>query len=304
MKITVITGQTATGKTSTAIALAKNRGGELISADSRQAYQHLDIITGKDVGKAKFVLVKKTEDNFNIGYYRVNSINIWLYDILPPNRYFSAFDWQKLACMAVAEITKRKKHPIIVGGSYFYIKSFLYGLSKSIGPDWLFRKKLELLSLSELQKILKRFNHERFNSLNHSDINNKRRLIRWVEKEKAVTNPKTVAEKVMPITDINNVELIGLRYNKASVLREQIEARVEDRLKHGAVEEVQILLDMGYTKTDFGLLTIGYQQVIEYLQNEFNYEEMKTRWIRAEIQYAKRQITLMKKDNNINWQPL
>jgi tRNA dimethylallyltransferase len=304
MKITVITGQTASGKTSLAIRLAKERAGELISADSRQAYQYLDIITGKDVGKAKFHLVEKTKDGFSVGYYQISGINIWLYDILSPNRYFSAFDWQKLAVMTVAEITKRKKYPIVVGGSYFYIKALIYGLSETIAPDWQFRKKLSFYSLSELQEYLKELNAERLNSLNRSDLNNKRRLIRWIEKEKAFMKSNTVTERKTPITDISNIELIGLRYNKLSALKEQIELRVEKRLKQGAVEEVQILLDMGYKQTNFGLQTIGYQQVIGYLQNNYDFKEMKQKWVTAEIQYAKRQITLMKKDNNINWQEI
>src|SRR4051812_32097350 len=102
-KIVIITGQTATGKTSYALDLAQKIDGELINADSRQIYKYLNIITGKDLPQSKFVKQKKLHD-FTIGFYKYklnpyplnppSYINLWLYDIVDPKQYFSSFDYQ------------------------------------------------------------------------------------------------------------------------------------------------------------------------------------------------------------------
>ena len=86
-EIIVITGQTATGKTKSALRLAQEKEGELVNCDSRQIYKHLNIITGKDVDNSKFQLAK-TINNYDIGFVKFNSIKIWLYDIVDPHLYF------------------------------------------------------------------------------------------------------------------------------------------------------------------------------------------------------------------------
>lgn len=83
-----------------------------------------------------------------------------------------------------------------------------------------------------------------------------------------------------------------------------IEKRVEERLKKGAIEEVKKLLKMGYTENDPGLKTIGYQQIIRYLNKELTKEKAIDDWINKEVQYAKRQLTFMKKDKNISWREI
>ena len=95
--------------------------------------------------------------------------------------------------------------------------------------------------------------------------------------------------------------IIGLRYKNKEKLREAIKTRVEKRLKQGAIEEVKKLLKKGYKKTDPGLKTIGYKQLIEYLEGKLAKEKAVEQWINAEMQYAKRQYTFMKKDENIKW---
>ena len=140
----IITGQTATGKTKLALELAKKYDGELINFDSRQIYKYLDIITGKDIPKTK----------------------IWLYDIVTPDQYFSSFDFVKLVTPIIEDIKKRNKTPILVGGTYLYLKHLLYGIDDNNSPpDFKLRKKLNDKSVEYLQKMLIKLNKNIFENL-------------------------------------------------------------------------------------------------------------------------------------------
>ncbi|MFA6016637.1 MAG: tRNA (adenosine(37)-N6)-dimethylallyltransferase MiaA [Patescibacteria group bacterium] len=279
----IITGQTATGKTKLAIELAQKNNGELVNFDSRQIYQYLDIITGKDIPKTK----------------------IWLYDVVTPDQYFSSFDFVKQVTPIIEDIKKRGKTPILVGGTYLYLKHLLYGIDDNNSPpNFKLREKLNPKSVSDLQKILIKLNKTVFENLNHSDQLNPRRLIRKIEILKTPTNPtKTVLNKTVFIKSVPKI-FIGLRYKDKLKLRKVIEKRVEERLKNGAIEEVEKLLQMGYKKTDLGMKTIGYQQVIKFLNKELTKEKAVEDWVNKEVQYAKRQLTFMKNDKNISWKEI
>lgn len=284
--IYIITGQTATGKTKLALELAIKHNGELINFDSRQIYKHLDIITGKD----KDLITMK----------QWNNVTMRMYDIVNPNEYFSSFDFVKLATPIIEDIKKRGKTPILVGGTYLYLKNFLYGIDDNDSPpNFKLREKLNNKSVVELQKKLISLSRRVFENLNHSDQLNPRRLIRKIEIEADLKTPgKTIIKKI-PIKF--EFKIIGLKYKDKSKLREAISKRVKDRLKNGAIEEVKKLLKMGYKKNDPGLKTIGYQQIIKYLNKEVTKEKAVEDWINKEVQYAKRQLTFMKKDKNIEW---
>lgn len=281
MKIIIITGQTATGKT----RLALSKKGVLINSDSRQIYKHLDIITGKD------------------------RLKIYLYDIVDPKEYFSSFDYQKIAIPLIKKILQEGKTPIIVGGTYLYLAHLLYEIdTENIPPNWKLREKLNSKSVNELQKILSQLNVQSINRLNNSDKNNPQRLIRKIE--------ILSVNKTAPIGQISptrctlghkinlpdvQIEFIGLRFKKKEDLIKAIKNRVEQRLKKGAIDEVKNLLKKGYLENDPGLKTIGYKQIIQYLKGRLTKKETIDQWITKEIQYAKRQYTFMKKDPNISW---
>ena len=99
-------------------------------------------------------------------------------------------------------------------------------------------------------------------------------------------------------------EFIGLKYRLKDDLISSIKKRVEKRLNEGAVKEVKKLLAQGYTETDPGLKTIGYQQIIQYLRGKLTKQQAIEQWINKEVQYAKRQYTFMKKDKNISWKEI
>src|SRR3989339_1756100 len=285
----IITGQTATGKTKLALELAKKHNGELINFDSRQIYKYLDIITGKD----KDVLTMK----------QWNNITIWLYDIVTPNQYFSSFDFVKLVTPIIEDIKKRGKTPILVGGTYLYLKHLLYGIDDNNSPpNFKLRNELNNKTVKELQNILTKLDVQSFNRLNNSDVNNPRRLMRRIEIA-STTKKRTYIRSDLKRTDLPNT-FIGLRYKDKSKLRQVIIKRVEERLKNGAIDEVKKLLKISYTENDPGLKTIGYQQIIKYLNKEITMEKAVEDWVNKEVQYAKRQLTFMKSDKNISWREI
>ncbi len=317
MKIYIVTGQTATGKTSYALDLAHQYDGELINFDSRQIYRKLNIITGKDLTDHSFHSVQ-TNGKFHIGYYRVvkdkTGAKIWLYDVIDPKEYFSSFDFQQCALTVLKDIISRKKTPILVGGTYFYLKHLLYGvMTEKIEPDWKLRAELETKTIDDLQNILKMKSPNMFNTLNESDENNPQRLIRKIEiansGKEVIQNEKSYSIKFQdslnkPQDKNIEIEIIGLQYKTKETLHSVIEKRVEERIQQGAIQEVEQLLKNGYTEHDPGLRTIGYQQIIKYLHKEISKDDAISEWITKEKQYAKRQFTFMKKDPNIYWKIL
>jgi len=320
----IITGQTATGKTKLALELAKKYNGELINFDSRQIYKYLDIITGKDLPAHKPLtkvetgvetsgipaawsrpFERRTPTGKKARQAPFQFEGVWLYDVVTPDQYFSSFDFVRLAKPIIEDIQKRNKTPILVGGTYLYLKHLLYGIDDNNSPpNFKLREKLNPKSVKELQGILKKLSLQSFNRLNHSDQLNPRRLIRKIEVESQphIISKRLPMSQIKPISQI--YQFIGLKYKDKSKLRQAIEKRVEDRLKEGAIEEVKKLLKMGYKGSDPGMKTIGYQQIIKFLSKKITIEKVVEDWVNKEVQYAKRQLTFMKKDKNISWREL
>jgi len=273
MKIIVVTGQTATGKTKLAVEIAKKNEGELVNFDSRQVYKYLDIITGKDLPASR----------------------IHLYDIVYPNQYFSSFEFVKMALPVLSKIVSRKKTPVLVGGSYFYLKHLLYGFSYSVKPNDSLRKILNHKTVPELKKILVGLNPVFYESMNKSDRLNPRRIIRKIEIAKSLKIEKK------PYFFPYKPEIIGLRFENKIDLVTAIKKRVKERIDQGALNEVRNILAKGYTLSDPGLKTIGYRELADYIDKKVSFENAVEKWITSELQYAKRQYTFMKKDSHISW---
>lgn len=306
----VITGQTATGKTKLALDFARKsskggspsgQNGELLNFDSRQIYKFLDIVTGKDLEEIK--------------EYK---IPVHLLDLVSPDEPFSSFDFVKRAQQVIEDVWSRKKTPILVGGTYLYLKHLLYGQDIEIPPNEKLRKKLEKKSVTELQETLLHYYIKMKSKpeINNSDWNNPRRLIRKIEilrnSNKLVEpgktkpgNPGGCLGSIQVLKEAGmdvRVKIVGLKHKSKESLISAITARVEKRLEQGAIDEVKRILDMGYKKTDPGLQTIGYKQLIAHLEGDMTLEQAKQEWINKEVQYAKRQLTFMKLDTNIVWQ--
>ena len=213
-----------------------------------------------------------------------------------------SYDYKQCSLCAINNITKRHKTPIIVGGSYFYLRHLLYGIeTDNIPPDWHLRGELKNKTIKELQAMLKHLSLSIFNKLNQSDRNNPQRLKRKIEIFKSETDFQKKSD-LQSLATRSRVTIIGLKFGNKFGLCQEVKTRLEKRLKNGAIKEVEALLEKGYSEQDPGLKTIGYRQIIQYLKGRITKQQAINQWLYKEIQYAKRQYTFMKKDKNIKWQ--
>jgi len=317
-RLLVICGPTATGKTALGMELAKKFNGELVSADSRQVYKGMDIGTGKDLPKFSIFNFQFSIDKKQIGYFLLEEIPVWLYDVVEPDYRFNVADYVECATQVIQDIWRRKKLPILVGGTGFYIKALIDGIeSLGIPPDWELREKLRNLEIKKLREILREIAPERLAKMNESDRNNSRRLIRAIEIAREIPNSKFQIPNKSQIPCLSgkqanlkfeNVLFVGLTA-PYKVLYERIDRRVEERVKQGIIEEIQKLLKKGYNWENSALgATIGYREWRQYFKNsQFAIrnsqlrEEIIRRWKFAEHAYARRQMTWFKKDKRIHW---
>src|SRR3989344_3049261 len=260
MKLVIICGPTATGKTDLAARLAKKFSGSIISADSRQVYKGMDIVTGKD---------------------RPKGVKIWGYVLVKPDEEFSVAHFVRLAMIKIAQIQKKGKLPIIVGGTGFWLDALVNPpATMNIKPNWKLRGKLQKFSAKQLFKKLEMIDSPRAKSMNQSDRNNPRRLIRAIEVAK---QPR---DSLRPT--IYDAHWIGLTA-PLKVLDRRIEDRVRQRVKAGAIKEWERLCRRFAAKLP-SMSAIGYRELPDIDQ-----------WVRAEKQYARRQLTWFKKNKAIKW---
>ncbi len=279
----IVYGPTASGKTSTAISLKEKYDIELINSDSRQIYKHLDIGTNKEKHRI-------SESSTNT--LQIDKIPIHLIDIKYPNESFSVGEYQKLAIDTIKDIQNRKKIPVLVGGSGLYISSIIskYTIPK-VKPNKTLRKELALFTRKELQNLLKTLNSKKYNSLNNSDLNNPRRLIRAIEIEK--TNPITTKIPKISAPKLDNIKYIQPEF-ELSNLFEKIDKRVIQMIEEGLVEETQKVVNL-YGKSIAILNTMGYRESILYLEKKIGKDRLIQNIQTSHKQYVKKQITWFKK---------
>ena len=290
-KLLVILGTTSTGKTDLALSLAKKFNGELISADSRQLYKFLDIGTGKL--PASYESLEKGD-----GYWQIDNIRIWMYDVLSPDKRYNLYDYINEASQRIREVSKRGKLPIIIGGTGLYLRSLLEGVSNyGITADSGLRAELEDL---DIQDIKKRISPSVLSHLNNSEINNKRRLIRLVELSLAETQKS--GESFTGLAGEYDFLKVGLETDR-TILRERISRRLISRINQGMIEESRDLLDkniLSYERMEE--LGLEYRYLAKFIKGEIKSVEKFLNLLTVKIsQYAKRQETWFKKDTDVNW---
>lgn len=281
--IIILTGPTAVGKTDLSIELAKSLDAEIISADSMQLYEYMDI------GSAK---VTKEE---------MDSIKHFMIDEVKPDYPFSVSEFQQRAKEYIEDIHARGKNIIVTGGTGLYLNSLIYdmdfGKSKANAE---LRDKLQL----ELDEYGQDFMHNKLRELNEEVANrihknNTKRVIRALEVELSgekmndFTKDLKYNENYYPIIIVLNRDRENL-YNR-------INLRVDIMLENGLIDEVKDLLDMRYTKDLVSMQGIGYKEIIKYLDGEYSYEEAVEIIKRDSRRYAKRQITWFKRYKEASW---
>lgn len=264
-KVLTILGTTAVGKTKLAIKLSKLHRSIIISSDSRQVYRKMDIVTGKD---------------------HPDDVSIECINLVDPGEEFSVAHWAKCARAQMRAAFDGHKLPIIVGGTGLYIDVLQKNYRQiNVHPDSLLRKILNNRSVSDLKKELKKINPERFASMNNSDINNKRRLVRAIEISKS--DPSNQPASADSNIEYLNIVLLPSDLNK---LESSIRSRVIDRIQGGAITETQELISK-YDESIPSFTSIGYKHIFDHLKGKITEAELIESWTRGEISYAKRQIT-------------
>ena len=289
-KLLVILGTTSTGKTDLAIKLAKKLNGELVSADSRQVYKHLDIGTGKLPGN--YDTLEKGD-----GFWEIDSVKVWMYDVINPEIRFNLYEYLKQTSEIIKGIMNRGKLPILVGGTGLYIRSLLDGITNfGIAENSDLREELEELELGDIRK---RINPETLSKLNNSDINNKRRLIRLVELS---VNSEEKGEAFEGLEKDYDVLKIGLATDR-SIIKERINHRLMKRINEGMIEESKELLEKGIlTYKRMEELGLEYRYLAKLIKGEIKSTEEFLNILTIKIsQFAKRQETWFKKDEKVVW---
>ena len=281
----VLTGPTAVGKTKLSIALAKAVNGEIISADSMQVYRYMD------VGSAKI-----TPDE-------MDGVPHHLVDVLDPTEDFNIVLFQQLAKKDMEEIYAKGRIPILVGGTGFYIQAITRDIDFTQSEqDDSYRKELEALALEKGNTFL----HDMLASVDPKsaeDIheNNVKRVIRALEFYKQ--NGTRISEHNEEQKEhVSPYDLAYFVLNAPRpLLYERIDARVDEMLKNGLVEEVKTLQQMGCHRGMVSMQGLGYKEILAWLEGEYPYEEAVRILKRDTRHFAKRQLTWFRREGEVTW---
>ncbi len=276
-RVIAVVGATASGKTDFAVKLAKEIGGEVISADSRLVYKGFNIACAKP----------SFEEQDGIPHHMI--------DIVEPEVDYSAGLYVNQAKKCIKEIISRGKIPIIAGGTGLYFRVLLenYDLPE-VEPDYEYRKELNTLDKDELYKML----CERdFVCAGKIDKNDKKKVIRALEVFHTTGRPMSALQGIKePEFD---VEWIGRNFPR-DVLYERINKRVDLMFECGIIDETNYLLEK-HGRIPNIIYTIGYQEVIAYLDGKLSLEDAKDKLKQNTRNYAKRQLTWFRKNHDIKW---
>jgi len=274
-KVIAIVGPTSSGKTNLSITLAQHISGEVISADSRQVYLGLDIGTGKI-----------TPD-------QMNGIPHHLLDVADPDYIYTGAEFAHAAAVAIHDITTRGNLPIIAGGTFFYI-DLLRGKMQAapVEPDQVFRDTLEQYSNEELLELLQQKDPRRANTI---EPQNRRRLVRALE----IIHTLGSVPKPTTVESPYDWLMIGITIDKET-LREKFAKRLTAWLEIGLLEEVA-RVRAAISPERFLELGFEYTLTADYIDKQITRDELFEQFVQKNWQYAKRQLTWLKRDPDIVW---
>lgn len=281
----VLTGPTAVGKTALSIALAKQLGCEIISADSMQIYKYMDI------GSAKIM----PQEMEGVPHYLV--------DVLKPEEEFHVVRFQQMAKEAMEQIYAHGNIPLLVGGTGFYIQAVTRDIDFTEGEeDHVYRSSLEEIAKTKGPEIL----HQRLQEIDPPSAasihaNNVKRVIRALEFYHLNGYPisrhnQQESEKESPY----NLAYFVLN-DERSHLYERIDKRVDLMMESGLVEEVCRLKAMGYDRSMVSMQGLGYKELLAWMDGEFSLDEAVRILKRDTRHFAKRQITWFKREKDVIW---
>lgn len=267
-KVVVVTGPTASGKTACAVRLAKSIGGEILSADSRQVFRHMNIGTGKDL-----------EEYGTVPYH--------LIDIRDPDEEFSVSDFRTCALLALRCILRKGKYPIVCGGTVYYIKALIDNYRFDHPPtNPRYSGRLEKRDREELYAALKE--RELWNG-HHWERDSKRRMARAIEKAQTAKRGKPDVEE-----EYGYPTRIYYPLFERKQLKERIGRRLRERLRGGMVEEVSALLNMGIRRSRLERFGLEYRWILRHLKGELSFGEMERKLYVEICRFSKRQSTFLR----------
>jgi tRNA dimethylallyltransferase len=286
-KVFILLGPTSSGKTSLALELCNKFGGEIISADSRQVIKYMDIGTGKTPVDSNLDILKGD------GVWAVNGTNIWGYDLVKPDEFFSGYDFAKFSLLKVREMLDQRKNVFIVGGTGFYIDLFTGSVKPSnVKPDKELRKSLDKYSLEEIQKKLRELDEKVFEAI---DKKNKIRMMRAIEK--AIS--KDIKEDSLPYLEDIEFIYIGLTSSRELLYR-RADDWVEKIWNNGLVDEVRNLIGMGYKNSE-KMSGLVYKTVVAFIEGKVSEKDAIER-IKFDIHaYIRRQQTWFGRNKEVTW---
>lgn len=284
IKLIVIAGPTAVGKTALSIELAKAVGGEIISGDAIQVYR------GMDIGSAK------------ITHEEMAGVPHHLIDIMNPDEQYSAAQFKEMAVPLIEQIHSRGRVPMIVGGTGLYIQSVLYDYQYQDEDSDESRRLLnhyEQLSTDVLFRELERVDAAASQTIHR---NNRQRLLRALIFKQLHNQSITTQSKNQTISSKYDTLLIGLNMPR-ELLYERINRRVDMMMSSGLVDEVKALMTAGYSDAR-SMRAIGYKELMPYIEGELTEEEAVTQLKQNSRRFAKRQLTWFRNQMSLDWYDL
>ena len=280
-----VVGPTASGKTSLAVALAKELGTEIISADSRQVYRRMDLGTGKDLSDYH------VEGDRYIPYH--------LIDIVEPGTKYNVFEYQQDFMKVYEDMKSRELLPVLCGGTGMYVEAILKGFNLVPVPEnKALREQLSDKTLLELAEILSSYK----NLHNVTDLDTTKRAIRAIEIEE-YKRTHQVEERPFPKL---NALVVGIDVDR-DTRRERITRRLKQRLEDGMLDEIRGLLAEGIPADDLIYYGLEYKFLTQYIIGELSYDDMFRKLEIAIHQFAKRQMTwfrgMERRGFHIHWIP-
>jgi tRNA dimethylallyltransferase len=282
MKLVVIAGATATGKSALSIALAESIDAEIINADSMQVYR------GMDIGTAKITVDERQR------------IRHHMLDVLDVNQDSTVAWYQSDARAVIDEIHSRGKNVVLVGGTGLYIKAVIDELNF---PDTdpmvrhTLNKEAEELGIDAMFERLEKLDPAAALAIDRANL---RRIIRALEVIEITGKPFTANLPRQESVRYPNARQFGLVMDRED-LSERIDARVNAMFEQGLVAEVEKLISAGLLQGRTAQRALGYSQVISYLNNELSLDAAIQETKRATRQYARRQETWFSRDSRIKW---
>ena len=282
MKLVVIAGATATGKSALSVALAESIDAEIINADSMQVYR------GMDIGTAKITVDER------------RGIRHHMLDALDVNQDATVAWYQSAARAAIDEIHSRGKNVVMVGGTGLYIKAVIDELNF---PDTdpmvrhTLNKEAEELGIDAMFERLEKLDPAAALAIDRANL---RRIIRALEVIEITGEPFTANLPRQESVRYPHAQQFGLVMNRED-LSERIDVRVNAMFEQGLVTEVERLIEAGLLQGRTAQRALGYSQVVAYLQNELSLDAAIEETKRATRQYARRQETWFSRDSRIKW---